>query len=449
MNIKIISPGSVMYRKEGGIFPRLLRYAPLTLSTLASLVPDELKASIELNDEIAKKINYNDRPDIVAISAITGTVNRAYAIADHYRKKGVCVVIGGVHASLMPDEALNHADAIVTGMAFETWPQLLLDFKNGALKRYYDQSPQMNFSNLPSPRKDLLPKFSYISKNTIQATFGCPYKCDFCAVISTQKKYLRRPVEDVIKEISEMNGNFVTFIDPSPMEDKKYIKRLLREMIPLKKMWGGLATVKIGDDEELMDLCAESGCKGLLIGFESVEQDALVEINKGFNVVEKYRNLCTRLHERGIAINGTFIFGMDSDTKDTFRRTVDFVQENAIELPRYAIYTPFPGTGAFRKLESQNRILTRNWSLYDVQHVVYQPKNLTPDELFEGSIWAWENTYKYKNIKERISNSGTSFPISLITNMGYRYYGSRLRNFPNDTIIDLEQKWNSQITESK
>ena len=159
MNIKIISPGSVMYRKEGGIFPRLLRYAPLTLSTLASLVPDELKASIELNDEIAKKINYNDRPDIVAISAITGTVNRAYAIADHYRKKGVCVVIGGVHASLMPDEALNHADAIVTGMAFETWPQLLLDFKNGALKRHYDQSPQMNFSNLRSPRKDLLPKF--------------------------------------------------------------------------------------------------------------------------------------------------------------------------------------------------------------------------------------------------------------------------------------------------
>ena len=123
-----------------------------------------------------------------------------------------------------------------------------------------------------------------------------------------------------------MNGNFVTFIDPSPMEDKKYIKRLLREMIPLKKMWGGLATVKIGDDEELMDLCAESGCKGLLIGFESVEQDALVEINKGFNVVEKYRNLCARLHERGIAINGTFIFGMDSDTKDTFKRTVDFVQ---------------------------------------------------------------------------------------------------------------------------
>ena len=166
-------------------------------------------------------------------------------------------------------------------------------------------------------------------------------------------------------------------------------------------------------------------------------------------MVEKYRNLCTRLHERGIAINGTFIFGMDSDTKDTFKRTVDFVQENAIELPRYAIYTPFPGTGAFRKLESQNRILTRNWSLYDVQHVVYQPKNLTPDELFEGSIWAWENTYNYKNMKERISNSGTSFPISLITNMGYRYYGSRLRNFPNDTIIDLEQKWNSQITESK
>jgi radical SAM superfamily enzyme YgiQ (UPF0313 family) len=445
MHIKLISPGSIMYRKEGGIFPRLLRYAPLTLSTLAALVPKELNAKITLHDEIAKKIDYNDRPDIVAISAITGTANRAYAIADYYRRNGVTVVIGGVHASLLPQEAKKHADAIITGMAFDSWPKLLRDFKMGIMQEHYDQANDMNFSKLPMPRRDLLPKLSYISKNSIQATFGCPYKCDFCAVISTQKKYLRRPIEDVIKELSEMNSRFVTFIDPSPMEDKKYIKQLMREMIPLKKIWGGLATVKIGDDEELLDLAAQSGCKGLLIGFETIDQEALNEVNKGFSDVEKYKEVCKKLHDRGISINGTFIFGMDSHKKDIFKKTVDFVQENAIELPRYAIYTPFPGTGAFTKLNNENRILTKNWSLYDVQHVVFKPKQMTTDELFEGSVWAWEQTYNIKNIKNRITKAGTNIPLSLVTNLGYRYYGNRLRNFPNHTIIELEKQWNSKL----
>lgn len=445
MHIKIISPGSIMYRKEGGIFPRLLRYAPLTLSTLASLVPHELNAKITIHDEIAEKINYFDKPDLVAISAITGTANRAYAIADHYRRKGVTVVIGGVHASLIPQEAKKHADSIITGMAFDSWPQLLRDFVSGNMKDHYDQARDMNFSNLPTPRRDLLPNFSYISKNSIQATYGCPYKCDFCAVISTQKKYLRRPIDDVIKELSEMNSRFVTFIDPSPMEDKKYIKQLMREMIPLKKMWGGLATVKIAKDEELLDLAAESGCKGLLIGFETIDQDALNEVGKGFSVVEEYKDVCKKLHDRGISINGTFIFGMDSHKKDVFKKTVDFVQENAIELPRYAIYTPFPGTGAFTKLENQNRILTKNWSLYDVQHVVFEPKQMSAKELFDGSVWAWEETYSIKNITERITKAGTYLPLSLVTNLGYRYYGNRLRNFPDDKIIELEKIWNKPL----
>ncbi len=445
MNIKLISPGSVMYRKEGGIFPRLLRYAPLTLSTLAGLIPKDLGVNVSLNDEIAKKIDYSDNPDLVAISAITGTANRSYAIADHYRKKGVPVVLGGVHPSLMPNEAKNHADSIVTGMSFDTWPQLIKDFMHGNMKPVYTQSHDMNFSNLPKPRRDLLPSFSYISKSSIQATFGCPYKCDFCAVISTQKKYLRRPIDDVIKEIAEMKGKFITFIDPSPMEDKKYIKQLFREMIPLKKMWGGLATVKIVDDEELMDLAAASGCKGLLIGFETIDQDALLEVNKGFNIVDKYKRVCKELHDRGISINGTFIFGMDSHDNDIFAKTVDFVQENSIELPRYAIYTPFPGTGAFTKLKNENRITSNNWSLYDVQHVVFRPKKMSSEDLFLGNIKAWEETYSIKNIIERITNAGTNIPLSMITNLGYRYYGKRLRKFDNDSMIRLEKEWNSKL----
>ncbi|MDO8509296.1 MAG: radical SAM protein [Nanoarchaeota archaeon] len=441
MDIKLISPSGIMYR-NGGIFPRALRYAPSTLTTLAALVPSELEAKITLADEGVDDVKLNDSPDLVGITAITGTANRTYAIADSYRSKGVPVVIGGVHPTLMPQEAMEHADSVVTGLGFESWPQLLRDFDKGEMQRIYTQRPNIDLTNLPSPRLDLLKPWSYITKTSIQATFGCPYRCDFCAVVAKQNQYIHRPVKDVIKELEGMDSKFVVFVDPSPTEDKKYIKELWTAMIPLKKRWGGLATVRIAQDDELVSLAAKSGCTGLLLGFESVSQDGVNVINKDFNRVGSYREVVKKLHDNGIAINGTFMFGMDTDDKDSFKRTVDFVQENNIDLPRYAIITPFPGTALFDRLDREGRILTKNWALYDAQHVVFQPKNLSPDEVREGQLWAWEQTYKSKSIMKRVIGSRCSPFISLFTNFAYKYYGDRLRNYSDEVMLEIEEKWN-------
>ncbi len=448
MKIVLISPSGIMYRKKDGIFPRALRYAPLTLTTLASLVPQELNAQITLIDEGVEHFDPNIEANLVGISAITGTSNRAYAIARHFRHRGIPVVMGGVHTTLMPQEAKLYADSVVTGLAYESWPRCLNDFNQGNLQPFYSQQPNISLEGLPFPRKDLLKKFSYLSNGSTQATFGCPYRCDFCAVVATQKSYLRRPAHEMIDEIRRIKSKFIVFVDPSPMEDRDYAMQLYREMIPLKKQWGGLSTVKAADDDELMDLVAKSGCKGLLLGFESVTQESANQINKRFNKVEIYKDVVRRLHDRGIAINGTFMFGMDSDTEDSFKQTVDFVNEAKIDLPRYAIYTPFPGTPIYQRLEKEGRILTKNWTLYDGQHVVYQPKCMTAERLREGHLWAWKNTYAVKSILNRISDV-SGFPmIPFITNLGYRYYANRLKNFPDDIMVQLNTQWNDSLNHS-
>lgn len=446
MKIALMSPSGVMYRK-GGIFPTALRYAPLTLTTLAGLIPDELEAEVVLYDEAAGDIPLNVDADLIGISAITGTVNRAYAYADHFRSQGKTVVLGGVHPTLMPDEAQKHADSVVTGMAYESWPQLLRDYQSGVLKPRYGQSGAPNLTNLPEPRRELLGN-TYISKASIQATFGCPFRCDFCAVVATNKHYIQRPIDDVLEELEKLKGPLVVFVDPSPIENKAYIKQLWREMIPLKKKWGGLATVRIADDPELMDLAAESGCKGLLLGFEDVAQETIHGINKGCNNVDEYKRVVSELHQRGISINGTFMFGMDGQDTDSFKRTVDFVHEVKIDLPRYAIYTPFPGTPVYSRMEKEGRILSRNWALYDAQHVVYKPMNMTPDQVVEGQLWAWEQTYKMSSILHRVIRKNTNPLIGMVSNLGYKYYGSRLGKYDEKTMLEIQKNWDPPVAKS-
>lgn len=443
MKISLIQPSGIIYRNDGGIFPRVLRYAPSTLVTLAGLVPSDLEAEIDIVDEGVHTINLDVKPDLVGISTITGTTNRGYAIARHFRDKGIPVVMGGVHPTLMPEEAKQHADAIVTGLAFESWPQLLRDFKSGNLKEHYRETPNLSLSNLPIPRKDLIRPLLYRTKVGVQATFGCPYTCDFCAVVATQSKYRHRPVADVISEIESTRSPFVVFVDPSPTEDKKYIRDLWSAMVPLKKNWFGLTTVRAARDNDLMDLAAKSGCRGVLIGFETVYQEGINMISKApVNKVETYKEVVKGLHDKGIAINGTFMFGLDTDDADVFKRTVDFVQETNIDLPRYAIITPFPGTPLFNRLEREGRILTKNWTLYDAQHCVFQPSKLSPSQLEEGEIWAWEQTYKIGSIVKRVFGSGCSPIMSLAANLGYRYYGNRLRDYSVESMLKIEKEWN-------
>lgn len=429
MRIALVSPRGPLYRHRTGIWKKSLRYAPLTLTTLASLVPPELNAEIVLMDEGIRDIDPEIDVDLVAISAITGTAPRSYELARHFQKRGIKVVIGGVHATLMPDEVMQHADCTVVGYAEETWPQLLRDFANGRMQKRYDQSPHLKLENLPIPRRDLLPSQHYITMHTIEATRGCIHKCDFCVVPSAWGRPLQKPIGEVIADVRQMKPRKLIFLDLNLISDTDYAKELFRALTPLNVRWGGLATTMIAWDDELLDLAAQSGCAGLLLGFESLSDGALAESRKNFNARVEYKTVIEKLHARKIAIQGCFVFGFDDDDTDVFEKTAQFAIDTHIDLPRYAIMTPFPGTPLHARLASEGRILTTDWSYYDGQHVVYRPKRMTADELLRGTERAWKMTYSYRGIFQRLMGSRVQLPIAIPTNFGYRFYAHHLNKY--------------------
>jgi len=430
LQITLLSPRGPLYRHRGGIWKKTLRYAPLTLTTLASLVPAEIPVDIRIVDEGVDEIN-PDRieADLVGISAITGTAPRAYELSAHLQRRGIPVVLGGVHPTLMPEEAMRHADSVVAGYAEESWPRLLRDFIGGHMQRRYDQSPGLKLANLPFPQRQLFDSRLVNVGDTIEATRGCIYRCDFCVVPAAWGKPLQKPVADVIADIKQMGAKRVIFLDLNLIADIPYAKELFTALVPLKIRWAGLVTTTIAWDDELLDLTARSGCRGLLIGFESLNQESLQEAKKAFNMRCSYHDVVRRIHERGIAIMGCFVFGFDHDTHDSFDETVEFVMESRMDLPRYAIAVPFPATGLFKRLKAEDRITTENWSLYDGQHVVFQPKNMTAEELLQNTRRAWKETYRYASMWKRLVGSRTQLPISIPANFGYRFYANHLDTF--------------------
>ncbi len=437
MRILLIQPSGTIHRYRVGNFPISLRYSPLTLTTLAAYVPDELDAQIEIADEGVQLVDFESRPDLVAITIITGTSSRGYAIADHFRRRGIPVVIGGVHATLCPDEAALHADVVNIGFGEETWPQMLRDFKRGTMQKRYFGSRPPDLKGLPWARRDLLKKERYITTATIWATRGCLNDCDFCSIPATWgSNFYRRPIDEVVAEAASLPGKEFVLVDPSPMEDPPFAKDLFREMRKVGKKWFGLSTTKIGKDPELMKIVGESGCKGLLIGFESVNQMSIGSIQKDHNSVDFYRDLVKRMHDHGMGVQACFVFGLDEDKPDIFHRTLDFCDKAHVDLPRFSTYTPFPNTAAFRKLEAENRILTRDWTLYDVEHIVVRPKGMSADRLREGLHWAWENAYRIPSIARRLLGSRTSTGFAIGLNLGYRAYAVRLRQMSDQLLLE-------------
>jgi radical SAM superfamily enzyme YgiQ (UPF0313 family) len=427
--VVLLSPRGPLYRHRTGIWRKSLRYAPLTLTTLAALVPEEFGAEVAIVDEGIADIDLDVEADLVGISAITGTAPRCYELAAHFRRRGIPVVLGGVHPTLVPDEAARHADAVVVGYAEQTWPQLLRDFVAGGLRARYTQGKDLDLANLPFPRRDLLPTARFATMHTIEATRGCIHQCEFCVVPAAWGRPLQKPVADVVADIRQMGARRLIFLDLNLIADLDYARELFTALIPLKLTWGGLATTLIARDQELLDLAARSGCRGLLLGFESLSSQSLREMHKAFNTHLDYREVVRRLHERGIAIMGCFVFGFDHDTPETFAATAEFAIDANIDLPRYAIQTPFPGTALFHRLKREGRILTEDWRLYDGQHVVYQPCRLTPDELLRGTEWAWKRTYSYRSIAKRLAGARNLLPVALPANLGYRFYAHRLHRY--------------------
>lgn len=432
MRIVLISPKGPLYRHRGGIFKKNLRYAPLTLTTLAAYVPPELNASIEIIDEGIEDVDLNIEADLIGMTVITGSSMRAYTLADHFRGRGIPVVLGGPHITLIPEDAQPHADAVVVGYAEDTWPQLLHDFAAGQLKPRYDQAPNLSLANRPFPKREMMKKQHYLTTHVFEATRACVHSCDFCVVPTAWglKPFLK-PVEEVVEDIKQHWARKIIFIDLNLIADKEYAARLFEALIPLKLNWFGLSTTLLGKDIPLLELAARSGCTGLLMGFESITPENLKRSLKGFNSPAQYKDLTALLHKHGITLMACFTFGLDSDTPDIFMQTAKFAVEAGIDLPRYAIVTPFPNTVLYKRLETEERILTKNWELYDAQHVVFQPKLMTPAQLYEGHETAWKYTYSYSAMATRYLKSRIQTPVWWIANMGYRFYSHHLNDFYN------------------
>ena len=437
MKIVLISPKGPLYRHRGGIFKKNLRYAPLTLTTLASLVPPELEVEIRLLDEGIQDIDPDLEADLVGMTVITGSATRAYELSAHFRARGIPVVLGGPHVTLIPDDAQPHADAIVVGYAEETWPQLLRDFAAGKLAPRYVQGPRLDLAGRPFPRRDMIEKGSYITTHVFEATRGCVHSCDFCVVPAAWgTKPYQKPVEEVVADIRQHWARKIIFIDLNLIADKAYAARLFEALIPLKVSWFGLATTLLGRDPALLALAARSGCSGLLMGFESIVPESLKQSRKGFNAPGEYRELVESLHRHRITLMACFTFGMDHDTPDIFLKTARFAVEAHIDLPRFAIVTPFPNTALYKRLESEGRILTRDWELYDAQHVVFQPRQMTPAELYAGHERAWKHAYSARSLARRFLGSRIQVPVWWIANLGYRFYAHHLHDFYNcDWIV--------------
>ncbi len=438
MKIVLISPKGPLYRHRGGFFRRSLRYMPLTFPVLAALIPEELEVELTCVDEGIAEVDTGIDADLVGMTVITGSAARAYELAAGFRRRGIKVVLGGPHVTLAPDDAQPHADAIVVGYAEDEWPRLLRDFAAGRMGRRYTQDPGLELGGRPLPDRGVLPRRRYLTADVFEATRGCVHDCDFCVVPAAWgRKPLHKPVAEVVADVERQGARRAIFVDLNLIADKKYATRLFTALIPLRIQWYGLATTLLGDDRPLLDLAAESGCRGLLMGLESIHPANLRRSRKGWGDPARYPELVRRLHRRRIALQGCFVFGLEDDGPDIFLETARFAVEAKIDLPRFAIATPFPGTGLFRRLESEGRILTRDWQLYDGQHAVFQPSRMSASELERGTEAAWKHAYSLANVGRRLRATAAPFRVALATNLAYRFYAYRLhRYYTCDWMID-------------
>jgi len=404
------------------IVPRLSaragRLAPhLGIVTVAALTPPDNEVCVV--DENVEEINFDDKVDVVGISAMTPNIIRAYEIADSFRQKGVTVVMGGFHPSFMPRETIQHCDSVVTGEAETIWPVVLRDIKSGKLKKFYKKNSFTNLETLPVPRRDLLDRKSYIMFNTVETSRGCPYHCSYCSVSAFfGKTHRSRPVQDVINEVENLKGVLIFFVDNNIVGMPQRAKNLFRALIPYKRKWIGQASLTIARDNELLALAERSGCAGLFIGFESVSQESIEEAGKNINAVKRYAEDIKRIQGHGIAIHGSFIFGFDHDDESVFERTVDFVLRQHLDSASFSALTPFPGTPVYHKLLRENRITTQDWSRYGT--AVFRPKLMSVEKLNEGCAWAWKECYSYRSVLKRLARPKRLWFIHFLLNLGYR-----------------------------
>ncbi len=417
MKVKMILPALTEAKSP---FWRPIKYSlfpPLGLATLAAYLRDT--DEIELVDEHVEKLCTDDEPDLVVIQVYITSAYRAYEIADIYRAKGAYVCLGGLHVTSMPEEAAQHADTIFLGPGEDIWQKFLVDYENGQPQKRYT-STSRTLVDAPFPRRDLIKRNLYLVPNSIVVSRGCPHRCDFCykeAFFKGGKSFYTLSVDRALAEIDSLKGKHLYFLDDHLFGNRRFANDLFDGMRGMGRLWQAAGTIQAVLETDLIEKAAQVGLRSLFIGFETLNQKNLRGQNKYQNLNRDYTEAIRRLHDLGVMINGSFVFGMDHDDDSVFDRTVEWAVQQGIETATFHILTPYPGTVLYERMKKKDRIRTSNWGLYDTRHTVFSPTHMSPETLEAGYWRAYREFYRWSNIFT--AGSVHHHPIKTLRHIAY------------------------------
>ena len=398
MHVKMILP---VLTEAVSPFWRPIKYSlfpPLGLATLAGYLPDDW--TVEIQDEHVERLRLDDAPDLVVIQVYITSAYRAYALADHYRQRGAHVCLGGLHVTSLPAEAIYHADTIFLGPGEDTWPAFLADYQAGRPGAVY-RSQQRTLEHLPPVRRDLIKRHLYLVPNSIVVSRGCPHHCDFCykdAFFRGGRGFYTQRVDAALAEIERLPGRHLYFLDDHLLGDPHFAAALFAGMRGMGRVWQAAGTVQSVLRPGLVEQAAAAGLRSLFVGFETLNPENLAAQHKVQNLNRDYTAAIRRLHENGVMVNGSFVFGMDEDDESVFDRTVAWAVAQGIETATFHILTPYPGTALHERMAAAGRMLHEDWNLYDTRHVVFRPARLSPEALEAGYWQAYRDFYGWANI---------------------------------------------------
>jgi radical SAM superfamily enzyme YgiQ (UPF0313 family) len=443
MRLLLVSPSN----KPGRKVLKAIRMPQLGLHIIASLTPEDIDVTVV--DEQIREIDFSLDFDLVGISCMTATANRSYQLADRYRQKGSKVVLGGIHPTILPEEAIRHADAVVIGEAEGCWADVIADFRKNELQRFY-HVPAPDLSKSPSPRRDFQIDKTLFNCVGLVTTRGCPYACEFCSVTDFYGGKIRhRPVSMVVEDIKQAGSKAFLILDDNVAGHPEYSKQLFEALIPLGIRWVGQSSISLAKDREMLKLCRRSGCAALFFGVESVSPASVIGLKKSLKSIEETEEAVKIIQDNGIAFHPSIILGFDTDTKAIFDDTLAFLARTRLPTMALNVLTPYPGTRLYRRFKDQGRIISDDWSHYDHHTVVFRPKNMTPEELAEGHRYVQSEFYSFSSILRHIPSLLRVSPINLRRALVFLLLNFAGKNVAKniDTSLDWadnREKWDSR-----
>ncbi|MBW3596693.1 MAG: B12-binding domain-containing radical SAM protein [Planctomycetes bacterium] len=398
----------------------------LALTSIAGSTPPEWEVQYWDENLLHGPPPWRPFPQVVGITVHLTFAERAYELARWYRQRGAKVILGGLHVLSCPEEVAPHADAIAVGDGVQVWPQILRDLEQDRLQPVYHGSFRRPYREDPPPRRDLLPRDSFLTTASLIATRGCHNRCGFCylSTAGLHMPYLVRDVEQIVREFENDKQPYGVFVDNNLGSKPEYLRQLCRALRPLEKIWSAAVSIDVTDDPTLIREMALAGCTGVFVGFESLHNENIAGAGKKSPRTEDYGRRVRTFHDHGVQVNGSFVLGFDHDRPDVFEQTVAWIEQNRLECATFHILTPYPGTPLFQQMEAEGRLLHKDWSLYDTAHVVFRPRGMSPEQLADGYAWCYRRLFSHGSIWRRRPRDVRAVPPYLA--MSYLYKRSNL-----------------------